>query len=101
MKNLLLAAAIAAGLVPVIGVGAASAQTVEPIVITVSCFRGPWREVIIDQPNQVFIDSLIAAGYSSAQAYGIGMAICRDQASVGNSGRLVSETYRLLGEERR
>jgi hypothetical protein len=98
MKKLLLATAVAAGLVPV--AGAAVAQS-EPIVVTVSCFRGPWREVIIDQPNQIFINSLIAAGYSTGQAWGIGVQICRDQASVGNPGRLVSETYRLLGQERR
>jgi hypothetical protein len=102
MKSLLLAAALAAGFVPVIGITAVSADTRhEPVVVTVSCFRGPWHVVIIDQPNQVFIDSLIAAGYSSGQAYGISMRVCRDQASVGNVPRMVSETYRLLNEERR
>lgn len=100
MKNLLLATAVAAGLVPVVGVGAATARTeLEPVVITVSCFRGPWRQVIIDQPTETFINSLVAAGYSSGEAYGIGVRVCRDQLSVGNPARLISETYRILGEE--
>ena len=93
---------MAAGLVPMVGIGAASAQSsAEPVVITVSCFRGPWHQVIIDQPNEVFVNSLVAAGYSESEAYGIAMRICRDQASVGNVPRLVSETYRLLREDKR
>jgi hypothetical protein len=99
MKSLLLAVAVA-GALPLAGPSAARAETrLEPVVITVSCFRGPWRQVIIDQPNQVFIDSLMAAGYSSGEAFGIGVRVCRDQLSVSNPARLVSETYRILGEE--
>ena len=28
-------------------------------MIVVSCFRGPWEEVIWDRPEPVFIDSLV------------------------------------------
>ena len=58
--------------------------------ITVSCYRGPWNEVIIDRPNAVFIDSLVSVGYDYATAHAIAHRICRDQALVGNPGALKS-----------
>lgn len=54
------------------------------VVIQVSCFRGPWHEVIWDRPNAVFIDSLVAVGYDYPTAHAIGERICRDPALVNN-----------------
>ena len=44
---------------------------VEYITVTISCFRGPWREVIWDRPEPVFVDSLVAAGYEFPEAHAI------------------------------
>jgi len=52
--------------------------------IVVSCFRGPWNDVIWDRPNAVFIDSLVAIGYDFTTAHAIGERVCRDEALVGN-----------------
>lgn len=52
--------------------------------IVVSCFRGPWNDVIWDRPNAVFIDSLVAIGYDFSTAHAIGERVCRDEALVGN-----------------
>jgi len=57
-------------------------------VIVVSCYRGPWKEVIWDRPNAVFIDSLVNVGYNYSTASAIAERICRDQNLVGNPGAL-------------
>ncbi len=56
--------------------------------IVVSCFRGPWREVIWDRPNAVFIDTLVSVGYDFSTAQAIGERVCRDITLVGNPGAL-------------
>jgi hypothetical protein len=53
-------------------------------VITISCYRGPWEGVIWDRPNPIFIDSLVAAGYSFPEAHAIAERVCRDQGGVGS-----------------
>lgn len=58
-------------------VGFSSAATAQnPIVI--SCYRGPWKEVIWDRANVVFVESLVSAGYDVITAQGIAESICRD-----------------------
>ena len=57
-------------------------------VITVSCYRGPWQDVIWDRPNPVFTDSLVNAGYSFPEAHAIAERVCRDPSSVGQPGAL-------------
>lgn len=64
-------------------------------VIHVSCYRGPWKEVIWDRPNAVFLDSLRAIGYDYATAEAIAERICRDPALVGNREGLRSEMLRI------
>ena len=64
--------------------------------IIVSCFRGPWKEVIWDRPNAVFIDSLVNIGYDYPTAQAIGERVCRDDALVGNPGALKSTMRRIL-----
>ena len=59
MKFSLLATALVAGVTAVVGTAATARGTVTPGVVTVSCFRGPWTEVIWDRPNPVFVDSLV------------------------------------------
>ncbi|WP_425052280.1 hypothetical protein [Psychromarinibacter sp. S121] len=63
--------------------------------ITVSCFRGPWKEVIWDRPNPEFIDSLVAAGYDYPTAHAMAERVCRDRSGVGNSAAL-RETARSV-----
>ncbi|MAQ86173.1 hypothetical protein [Psychromarinibacter halotolerans] len=63
--------------------------------IKVSCFRGPWKEVIWDRPNPEFIDSLVAAGYDYPTAHAMAERVCRDRAGVGNSAAL-RETARSV-----
>lgn len=63
--------------------------------ITVSCFRGPWREVIIDRPNAVFVDSLVDVGYTYERAHAIATRICRDEELVGNPDAMREEMRRI------
>ncbi|MGH1469505.1 MAG: hypothetical protein ACRBBP_11655 [Bdellovibrionales bacterium] len=64
--------------------------------ITVSCYRGPWEEVIVDRPNPIFIDTLMLNGYSIATATAIATRVCTDQELVGNLGAMKAETIKLL-----
>lgn len=66
--------------------------------IYVSCYRGPWAEVIWDRPNAEFIDSLVRVGYDYPTASAIGERICRDQALVGNAEGMKSEMIRVFNE---
>ncbi len=63
-----------------------NAPVVERVMITVSCFRGPWEEVIWDRPEPVFIDSLVSAGYTFPEAHAIAERVCRDSGGVGSPG---------------
>ena len=56
--------------------------------IVVSCYRGPWREVIWDRPNAVFVDTLVSVGYDYSTASAIATRVCRDQSLVGNPGAM-------------
>jgi hypothetical protein len=67
-------------------------------VIRVSCFRGPWNEVIWDRPNAVFVDSLVAVGYDFSTAHAIAERICRDNALVGNPEGLKAEMERIFAD---
>ncbi len=64
--------------------------------IIVSCYRGPWKEVIWDRPNAVFLDSLVAIGYDYSAAQAIGERVCRDRALVGNPSALKATMLRIL-----
>lgn len=68
-----------------------------PAVI-VSCFRGPWQEVIWDRPNPVFVDSLVAAGYSFPEAHAIAERVCRDPDTVGRPDDAAAVMRRILAE---
>jgi hypothetical protein len=65
-------------------------------VITVSCYRGPWDDVIWDRPNPEFIDSLVNVGYSFPEAHSIAERVCRDPAAVGQSGVLSATMTNIL-----
>lgn len=73
-----------------------TAQAEEGVVI--SCFRGPWHEVIWDAANTKFVDSLMSIGYDVASAQAIATRVCRDQDAVGNSEALVALTKKLIAE---
>jgi hypothetical protein len=63
--------------------------------IIVSCYRGPWKDVIWDRPNAVFIDSLVKIGYDFPTAQAIGSRVCRDEALVGNPEALKATMLRI------
>ncbi len=63
--------------------------------IVVSCFRGPWNDVIWDRPNAVFVDSLVAVGYEFPTAHAIAERVCRDEALVGNPEGLKATMLRI------
>jgi len=105
-RNIALASVLAVAMTAALATGA-SAHTkkhhtkhhtyvVSNYTVTVSCFRGPWKGVIWDRPNAVFIDSLVAVGYDFPTAHAIGERICRDSALVGNPDSLRSEAIRVL-----
>ena len=93
MKIVLFAASLLAGLP--ISAAVATAGS-DPAVVTVSCFRGPWSEVIWDRPNPVFIDSLVHAGYDLVTAMNIAERVCRDPSGVNDSDRVVAIAYEVL-----
>jgi len=64
--------------------------------VTISCFRGPWEEVIWDRPEPVFVDSLVAAGYSFPEAHAIAERVCRDIDGVGNPGHARSVMMQIF-----
>ncbi len=70
----------------------------QPTTITVSCFRGPTGDVIWDRPNAVFIDSLVAAGYTFATAHAIGERVCRDHDLVGKPGAMVEAMRKIFND---
>ncbi len=59
--------------------------------ILVSCYRGPWNEVIWDKANPDFIQSLVQAGYGEQEATSIANYICRDPRLVDNPIALAKE----------
>jgi hypothetical protein len=65
-------------------------------VITVSCYRGPWQEVIWDRPNPEFTDSLVRAGYTFPEAHAIAERVCRDPGAVGQPGALRATMTTIL-----
>jgi len=64
-------------------------------VIVVSCWRGPWKQVIWDRPNANFIDSLVGVGYDYPTSSAIAERICRDQNLVFNPEGLKAEMHRI------
>lgn len=66
--------------------------------IYVSCFRGPWKEVIWDRANPNFIDSLVNIGYDFPTAHAIGDRVCRDASLVGNPEAMRNEMLRIYYE---
>ncbi|MGI3170325.1 hypothetical protein ACRARG_14340 [Pseudooceanicola sp. C21-150M6] len=63
--------------------------------IHVSCFRGPWKEVIWDRPNAIFLDDLHEIGYDYATARAIGERICRDATLVGHPDGMKAEMLKI------
>jgi hypothetical protein len=86
-KTILPATALAASLTAGLTAPASAhhhTRAVEGVTIVVSCFRGPWEDVIWDRPNPVFVDSLVTAGYSFPEAHAIAERVCRDPDTVGD-----------------
>jgi hypothetical protein len=63
--------------------------------IVVSCWRGPWEEVIWDRPNAVFVDTLVNVGYDFSTASAIAQRVCRDKSLVGNTAALKATMERI------
>lgn len=103
MKTVILAAALAATAFPALATHKThhhhhkhTHQAVaEERVIVVSCFRGPWEDVIWDRPKPVFVDSLVEYGYDINTATSIAEKICSDEELVGNSEGLKAEMRRV------
>lgn len=72
---------------------------VQPHTITVSCYRGPWRDTIWDHPQAVFIESLVAYGYSYPEAQALSMRICRDVTLVDDTEGLIAATYAAMAAQ--
>ena len=64
-------------------------------VIHVACWRGPWKEVIWDHPEAMFLDDLRAIGYDFPTSRAIAERICRDQSLVNNPEGLKSTMIRI------
>ncbi len=64
--------------------------------VVVSCYRGPWKSVIVDRPNDVFVESLMEYGYTEVEATGIGNVICRDEDLVDDEAALAAAMQDLL-----
>ena len=92
-----IAAALAAPLVTATAAvaGSKGAVVVKPTIV-VSCFRGPWHDVIWDRPNAKFIDSLVEAGYDFPTAHAIGERLCRDDAIVGKHEDMRTQMYKTM-----
>lgn len=80
-----------------VSAGAAQAQS----DVRVSCYRGPWKQVIWDRANPDFIASLEVHGLSAVDARVIADSICRDPRLVNNPEGLAGEVRRVLSRTRR
>ena len=69
-------------------------------LIHVSCYRGPWKDVIWDHPDAVFVDSLVDVGYDYTTANAIAERVCRDKNLVGNLPALKAEMERIARDPR-
>lgn len=69
--------------------------------ILVSCYRGPWHQVIWDRANPEFIASLEAIGIEAVEARVIADSICRDPRLVNNPDEMAAEVRRVVSEARR
>lgn len=102
MKSILLGAGFAAAASVLATQGAAEELPTRPgsdaATITISCYRGPWRDVIWDRPNAVFLDGLTRIGYSRQEALVIGQRICRDEYGLDDPEYLKSAMRRILAE---
>lgn len=67
--------------------------------VTVSCFRGPWQDVIWDRPEPVFVDSLVNAGYTYPESFAIAERVCRDSTGVGNPENLRATMLGIIANE--
>jgi len=98
MKKLLIGAIALAGLAAPALAGTAYAYKFKDHTIYVSCFRGPWKEVIWDRPNAKFVDSLVTLGYDYPTSHAIAERVCRDEALVFNPEGLKSEMKRIYAD---
>lgn len=69
--------------------------------LLVSCYRGPWTEVIWDRANPEFIRSLEAHGYTTADATRIADSMCRDPRLVYNPTAMAREVRAVTSGARR
>ena len=99
--NVFLSAGAACAMMLVSTVASAQTLPTKPgtnnSVITISCFRGPWQDVIWDRPEPVFVDSLVAAGYTFPEAHAISERVCRDIDGVddpGHSRAVLAQIFR-------
>ena len=54
-------------------------DAVQTPTVVVSCYRGPWEQIIWDHPQAPFTDSLVAIGYSFERANAIARPQRNDQ----------------------
>lgn len=73
-------------------------MVVNQVTITISCFRGPFSEVIWDHANPVFVDSLVNIGYTFPEAQAIAERVCRDVATVDRPDVAIDVMYRIIAE---
>lgn len=91
-------ALLLASVAPAAATGYHYPTVVNTVQVTVSCFRGPWTEVIWDRPNPVFIDSLVNAGYTFPEAHAIGERVCRDASTVDRPDRAVQVMHQIIAQ---
>lgn len=91
-------ALLLASAAPAIATGYHYPTVVNTVQVTVSCFRGPWTEVIWDRPNPVFIDSLVNVGYTFPEAHAIGERVCRDASTVDRPDRAVQVMHQIIAQ---
>ncbi len=73
-------------------------MVVNQVTITISCFRGPFSDVIWDHPNGIFIDDLVNIGYTFPEAHAIAERVCRDAATVDRPDVAIDVMYRIIAE---
>lgn len=65
-------------------------------VIHVSCYRGPWDDVIWDRANPEFVESLQSFGYNQVDAENLANSICRDARLVYNPDKLADQVRKVV-----
>ena len=68
------------------------------VTVTISCYRGPIKEIIRDRANGEFITSLMQVGYDRVEATQFADSICRSPDLIDSPEKRRAAVYEILSQ---